>query len=603
MNFSTKAHDQKGELFEAVLKGFVAQAKSRPPPSVYQLHPAHEPVTKALLFEYREVNPEDEDWARREADEDAARLLHYVTRTRCGALLYDGLWADDPDILGEIADIKKLALNQRIRDRNTGRSYGDPPCCRPLSDLMRPTQSEQFLAVANVLIGHRRPKAADKGALCRAYDALRASYFPSPEDLTGSVRWGSDDAEMDAKAAEVFFYNAMHSLPRNWKKEIEALTKIKKEEKAMDNAKLISPKRSLRLVPVGQLEAQEPDYLIDGLIETDCTVTIFGDPGCGKSFLSLDMALCVATCTPFHGRAVQQGTVVYLAGEGLNGLKRRADGWFKRHGLVATNPPLFISNKAPQLLNQASMEELGAVIGEIVADHGMPKLVFVDTVARAFGGGDENSTKDMTAFVAALDAIRAKLRCTIVLVHHSGHGDKQRARGSMALKGAVDAEYRVEKKGKRVTVENHKMKDAPPPPTMQFQLDEVVLGRGKSGTDITTAVLRETAHFDEDRPKKMTANQQLGFDTYEETVLQHGTLQDDGGFAGISVDAWREEFYRRHTGDNIGAKKKAFQRAREDLVKLGRFKVDNDIYRPDGDFPAIDEARYVEVIKNRDTGQ
>ena len=35
-----------------------------------------------------------------------------------------------------------------------------------------------------------------------------------------------------------------------------------------------------------------------------------------------------------------------------------------------------------------------------------PGLIVLDTLARCFGGGDENSTQDMSRFVSACDAIR-----------------------------------------------------------------------------------------------------------------------------------------------------------------------------------------------------
>lgn len=53
----------------------------------------------------------------------------------------------------------------------------------------------------------------------------------------------------------------------------------------------------------------------------------------------------------------------------------------------------------------------------------------------------------MTEFVAVMDDLKARFTsCSVLIVHHSGHAEKQRARGAMALKGALDCEYKVEKK-------------------------------------------------------------------------------------------------------------------------------------------------------------
>ena len=61
---------------------------------------------------------------------------------------------------------------------------------------------------------------------------------------------------------------------------------------------------------------------------------------------------------------------------------------------------------------------------------GLPVLIVVDTLARNFRGGDENQTADLNQFVAMMDDLKARYAsCTILIVHHTGHGDKQRGRG------------------------------------------------------------------------------------------------------------------------------------------------------------------------------
>ncbi len=115
----------------------------------------------------------------------------------------------------------------------------------------------------------------------------------------------------------------------------------------------------------------------------------------------------------------------------------------------------------------------------------------------------------MTKFVAALDAFRERYGCTILLVHHTGHSDKNRARGNMALKGALDAEYRVEKTGSGIVIECTKMKDAPEPKPLHFSLASVKLADGQDGKPVTSAVLRPSGDFSSNVVKKMTAMQLL----------------------------------------------------------------------------------------------
>lgn len=277
----------------------------------------------------------------------------------------------------------------------------------------------------------------------------------------------------------------------------------------VSHAYVPQPKKGFSLTRVGELSYKEPVYLIGDFVETECLAMLFGDPGCGKSFIAVDAALSVATGTAFHGRKVLTGPVVYLAGEGHNGLMRRIEAWSKEHQVDITECPLFLSRSAAQFLNDVLVREVAEAVERIKEKFGPPRLIVVDTVARSFGGGDENSTPDMTKFVAALDAFRERYGCTILLVHHTGHSDKNRARGNMALKGALDAEYRVEKTGSGIVIECTKMKDAPEPKPLHFSLASVKLADGQDGKPVTSAVLRPSGDFSSNVVKKMTAMQLL----------------------------------------------------------------------------------------------
>ncbi|HYW80506.1 MAG TPA: AAA family ATPase, partial [Thermoguttaceae bacterium] len=82
-------------------------------------------------------------------------------------------------------------------------------------------------------------------------------------------------------------------------------------------------KKKLQLVRADQLQMRPPEWLLRGVLERDTFALVFGDPGCGKSFLAIDWACRIATGTPWRGHAVQGGPVVYIAGEGQQGFGRR----------------------------------------------------------------------------------------------------------------------------------------------------------------------------------------------------------------------------------------------------------------------------------------
>jgi RecA-family ATPase len=61
------------------------------------------------------------------------------------------------------------------------------------------------------------------------------------------------------------------------------------------------------------MELQNPEWLIEGVIEHGGLAMLFGPSGHGKSFLSADWMMCVTTGTRWAGREVRQGRVIYVA--------------------------------------------------------------------------------------------------------------------------------------------------------------------------------------------------------------------------------------------------------------------------------------------------
>ncbi|MGA0615620.1 AAA family ATPase [Paracoccus sp. KR1-242] len=328
---------------------------------------------------------------------------------------------------------------------------------------------------------------------------------------------------------------------------------------------------------VGDLEYREPEYVVGDLIETESLGMIFGDPGGGKSFLAVDIGLCVATGTPFHGKEVMKGSVFLIAGEGHNGLARRFAAWAKNKGRSLTGVPMFKSRRAAQFLDAASAKAVCKTVDKLAKLHGTPRLIIVDTVARNFGPGDENSTMEMGQFITAMDDLRVRYPgATVMLVHHTGHAEKNRARGAIALKAALDFEFRVEMDKPQVRVINTRMKDGPTPADLHFTLETVQL-EGKA----TGAILR-SAEAPPVKPKAHTPTQRMALETFEAAAREHGIWNEgeDGKetFAGLHIEDWRGFFYAAHTGDTPEAKKKAFQRVRGELVERDDLRVENDVY-------------------------
>jgi len=241
------------------------------------------------------------------------------------------------------------------------------------------------------------------------------------------------------------------------------------------------------------LELTEIKWVVDDYIEADSLAQVFGDPGGGKSFVAIDLACCVATGKPWHGHDVKQGSVFYIAGEGHNGLARRLKAWQIGNGTSLAGVPLYKSHRAAQLYDATEAAVVAESIKQLSAEANcIPSMIVIDTLARNHGG-DENSTQDMNAFIQHLDVyLRQPWKCCVMVVHHSGVADKDRSRGSTALKGALDAEYKCQLDSGTQTIafESKKMKDAEMPPPKNFQITQVDLPiNNKNGMPVKGAYL------------------------------------------------------------------------------------------------------------------
>jgi hypothetical protein len=135
------------------------------------------------------------------------------------------------------------------------------------------------------------------------------------------------------------------------------------------------------LIRADQLEFNEPEYLVDGLVETETLGLIFADPGAGKSFLALDIGASVATGRAFHGRPVRQGAVIYICGEGQNGIRRRLSAWEEHHRISLNGAPLYVSRVAARFLDAENVKAVVAAIDAAAAEAHIPiVLIIVDTL-------------------------------------------------------------------------------------------------------------------------------------------------------------------------------------------------------------------------------
>lgn len=230
----------------------------------------------------------------------------------------------------------------------------------------------------------------------------------------------------------------------------------------------------LRLYSMSELiRLPPPGWLVQDTLPSGGLIGLYGPSGQYKSFVAMDMAMSVATGTPWHGKAVQQDSVLYVAAEGGTGIGIRAHAWAQeRHVSPAHADIMFLIESLPVSADNDNMNALfGRLNNEVQTQ---PGLIIIDTLARCFDG-NENEQEDMGLFVGGVDRLRREFNATVIVVHHT-RLDADRERGSTAFRGASDAMIRVKKtRDYEFEVSCDKQKDAEEFSARQFEMRKVLL--------------------------------------------------------------------------------------------------------------------------------
>ncbi len=245
------------------------------------------------------------------------------------------------------------------------------------------------------------------------------------------------------------------------------------------------------------------DYLIKGYLPSGAVASAYGASGSYKSFLAVSWACHIATGKPWANRPVTQGAVIYVVGEGGIGVPRRIRAWEETlndhspiDALYRVDCPVFPASPD-------SVEQVIKAAHDVQAATGMAvRLIILDTLARCFGGSDENAAKDMGAFIQGCDYIKAATQATVLIIHHSGKDQDKGARGSSAFRAALDVEFNVRREadGQALILTCTKMKDAEEPPRRAYDLTAVNLYVDDDGEPVTSLVLRDEGREVRDDP-------------------------------------------------------------------------------------------------------
>jgi hypothetical protein len=350
-------------------------------------------------------------------------------------------------------------------------------------------------------------------------------------------------------------------------------------------AKPAKPIKTVNIESWDDIQDEPVEWLIHGVLPVKAFAALYGPPGSFKSFIALDMAEAIATGRPWMGNPIErQGAVLYLCGEGFGGFGARIKAC-QIHHKTPKGAPIYVIRH--QLNLRSSAEDFNALmlaIVQLVEKTGMEfQLMAVDTLARAFGGGNENDSDAMGSFITTMGKIQEFLNCALMVLHHSGKDLAKGLRGHSSLLGAVDTQLeilRFEEQQKGV-ISLTKQKDGEDGIRFGFEMVEIEISGSSLGFDPVVSLAVQASDEAANQASKKAGkghagngkNQRLEMLCLETVVKSKGVIKfvDKKQRMAVNLEEWRQELWEKMgcTDDDRNTFKTAWSRAKTRLQDAG----------------------------------
>lgn len=359
------------------------------------------------------------------------------------------------------------------------------------------------------------------------------------------------------------------------------------------------PKKTFKIESWDDIQDQPVEWLIDGVLPKKSFVALYGPPASFKSFVALDMAYSVASGVEWMSNPVNSpGAVLYICGEGHGGMGARIKACKIFKGSQGGEPLFVIRHQINLRSNHDDFLALIEGIDNLLTSHQLSlSLVIIDTLARSFGGGNENSSEDMSSFITQCGRLMERYETSLMLLHHSGKDISKGLRGHSSLLGAVDTELelvRVDSMIKSTEIAGQgiltitKQKDGEDNRKIGFEVVPVVLKSSGIGLDdITSLAVQSSDSVVRDRQEQAKSNrgskagkgknQRLEMQSLKIAMNSKGysSSTPEGFKKVVDVEHWRQEFglmvREKDTSDDTF--NKAWVRCKKNLQESGQVRV------------------------------
>lgn len=178
-----------------------------------------------------------------------------------------------------------------------------------------------------------------------------------------------------------------------------------------------------------QLDLPKVPYFVRGWLPRLGKGLLYAPPKSGKSFLTYQLARCIASGEEFLGLPTSKGRVLILQFElGEYVVQSRLKSTGKKY------PNVYIGTTFSMKLDtREGKDELVQAVAEV-----RPDVLILDPFYKVLKG-DENEAHDVLVVTDFLDQLIEEFRCSVFIIHHPGKDISKGGRGSSVLEGWVDS--------------------------------------------------------------------------------------------------------------------------------------------------------------------
>lgn len=369
---------------------------------------------------------------------------------------------------------------------------------------------------------------------------------------------------------------------------------------------------AIRFHEFGALEGDGRE-LVGDFIPIPSVGLLVGEKSLGKTFNSIELAVCLATGRPYAGiheisnsdgrsRADRSdiGATLFILSEGNIGFQKRLDAarlnlsvierrklsqnWGSENLPIAYLPaPRMAAEQEFNALLETINDWQGGILSQ--RPNSTLELIVVDTIAGAFVGFDENRTSEAQEIMARLKRLSDATGSVVMgVTHPSKNGSKREAKGSVNLGGSADFILSITKsrgRGNFREVYRTKVRDAPD----RMRLARYRLTTVESTHDRTSQIVNfqpiETGEIDTSASApSATSYLALTLEAFETAELMHSTTADGHDTPALSRNMVRDfatALAQKSYSSNTDSIQRSVNRVLNKLVKEGRMTQTKEV--------------------------